>query len=551
VFLRGGGVELQADGHTVLFTPSANFNNLRGTAGFRYSVTDTGDGTAQAETVADVAVTIDVLPVNDDPLAVDDTLAVNYQDAAPGHDVLANDLDADLVEGDTLTITDFEGVTEKGALVSQATDGTLIYDPNGQFDTLAPGESTTDSFTYTIEDTAGNVASTATVSVTVSRALPPIAQDDAVETDEETPLDINVLADNGNGPDTDPEGDDALLAVVAFDTTSTLGATITQNPDGTLRYDPISVTAFNALARDESAVDAFEYTIRGEKGQMAVATVNVTVNGDNDPPVARDDQAATDETTPIVIDLLADNGAGADFDPDTTNTLSISQFAAQSFLGAAITELPDGTFRYDPTGSSQLNGLSQGANALDTFQYTLVDGFGGLAIATVTVTVAGVNDSPQAGDDTAQTDADQEIDIDVLANDTDADVGDSLTIDSSDTVSPLGATIVEVAGVLRYDPTGAAALIALAEGESVDDTFSYTIIDSEGVTSTATVTVTVAGRNDDPLAAEDGASTDADAAITIDVLAKDSDVDTSDTLVVLDHDATSTAGATVSRNGDG
>ena len=58
-------------------------------------------------------------------------------------------------------------VLTSGALVTLNADGTFDYDPNGQFDSLGVGESTTNSFSYTVADGSG-ATDTATVTVTIN-----------------------------------------------------------------------------------------------------------------------------------------------------------------------------------------------------------------------------------------------------------------------------------------------------------------------------------------------------------------------------------------------
>ena len=105
----------------------------------------------------------------------------------------------------------------------------------------------------------------------------------------------------------------------------------------------------------------------------------------------------------------------------------------------------------------------------------------------------------------ALTDEDTAVVIDgddLLANDTDDD-GDTLTITGVSALSSLGAAVVlNGDGTISYDPSG--ALDYLAEGELIDDTFTYTISDGNGGTDTATVTLTVVGINDAPSAPVDG-----------------------------------------------
>ena len=111
-----------------------------------------------------------------------------------------------------------------------------------------------------------------------------------------------------------------------------------------------------------------------------------------------------------------------------------------------------------------------------------------------------VNTAPVANADSAATDEDTAVGGNVLANDTDVDALDVLTVVGFDATSALGAGVaVDAAGNFTYDPSAAPALQALAVDESTVDTFSYAIADLAGATATATVAVTVAGVNDAPV----------------------------------------------------
>ena len=113
----------------------------------------------------------------------------------------------------------------------------------------------------------------------------PTAMDDAASTMENSTVDINVLMN-----DTDPDMD--MLSVSEINSTAVSpmdtvmlasGASVTLNMDGTLTYDP--GTAFDFLAVSESFMDSFDYQISDGTGEFATATVTVTINGVNDPPV--------------------------------------------------------------------------------------------------------------------------------------------------------------------------------------------------------------------------------------------------------------------------
>ncbi len=138
----------------------------------------------------------------------------------------------------------------------------------------------------------------------------------------------------------------------------------------------------------------------------------------------------------------------------------------------------------------------------------------------MTVTISVVNDAPTAVDDTASTNEDTAAAIAVLSNDSDPD-GDTLTV-ASVTPPTSGTVQIIVNQTLSYTPVS--NFIGV-------DSFSYTVIDGQGGSATASVTVTVSALNDSPTAADDSATTSADTTLTIDVLSNDSDPD-GDTLTV-------------------
>jgi VCBS repeat-containing protein len=178
-------------------------------------------------------------------------------------------------------------------------------------------------------------------------------------------------------------------------------------------------------------------------------------------------------------------------------------------------------------------------------------------MGTVAITVAGVNDAPQATTDAFATSEDAPLTValpGLLANDGDVD-GDAITANGFSGVSSRGASlIVNSDGSFSYDPRGVAVIESLAVGQTLNDTFSYTITDGKGGTSTATVTVAVSGANDAPVAQDDNYRTDEDSVLVVSgegVLANDTDTDAADLLTVATYDLTSAKGAPVAANDDG
>jgi VCBS repeat-containing protein len=185
---------------------------------------------------------------------------------------------------------------------------------------------------------------------------------------------------------------------------------------------------------------------------------------------------------------------GNDSDIDASDVLTISSFDAVSAQGAAVSLNGDGTFHYDPTAAAALQALGVGESVVDTFSYTISDGNGGFDTATVSISVAGRNDGPVAGDNSAVRNEDTQVSLSLaslLGNDTDVD-GDALSV--AGVSNAVGGTVSIVGGNVVFTPNanfnGAAA-------------FDYTVSDGHGGTDIGTVNVTVNAVNDAPVAGDD------------------------------------------------
>uniref|UniRef100_UPI002611FB06 Ig-like domain-containing protein n=1 Tax=uncultured Sulfitobacter sp. TaxID=191468 RepID=UPI002611FB06 len=426
-----------------------------------YTISDGNGGTD------DAVVTVQVNAVNDPPVAEDDSDATD-EDTLVTIDVLGNDVD---VDGDDLTVT--AATSDDGTVVING-NGTLDFTPDPDFN----GEAT---ISYTISDGNGGTDD-AVVTVQVNAVNdPPVAEDDAAETDEDMAVTISVLAN-----DSDPELDPLTVTGATSD-----DGTVVINDDGTITFTP------NLDFNGEATIN---YTIADDNGGEDDAVVNVTVNAVND-ILAVDDTAETDEDTPVTIDVLA-NDEDADGD-DLTVTAAASE--------QGVVEInDDGTITFTPT----LN-----FNGEATINYTIEDGQGGLDSAVVTVDVGPLNDAPVATDDVETTPEETPVTIDILVNDTDPD-GDPLTI--TEATSDDGTVEINDNGTITFTPS------LDFFGEAVID---YTISDGNGGIDDSQVFVTVTNINDAPVAVDDVAATDEDISVTISVLDNDSDPD-SDPLTV-------------------
>ncbi len=447
-----GTVTVNSDG-TLTYKGDANFN---GSDTITYSISDGKGGSATST----VAVTVNA--VNDGPLAGADKASTN-EDTAVTVNVLGNDSD---VDGDKLSVT---GASAGHGTVTVNSDGTLTYKGDANFNG-------SDTITYSISDGKGGNA-TSTVAVTVNAVNDdPVANDDSALTNEDTSVTVNVLGNDG-----DVDGD--TLTVTG---TSAGHGSVVVNADGTLTYTP------NA---NYSGGDTITYSVSDGKGGSDSATVDVTVTPDNDGPVPQNDSVTTSEDSEVTVDVLAN-----DSDPEG-NGLSVTGASA---LHGGVVLNEDGTLTYTPDANY---------HGSDTITYTVSDGEGGTASATVAVTVNSVNDAPVAGDDSASTNEDSSVTVNVLGNDSDVE-GDSLTVTGASALH--GTVVVNADGTLTYTPD------ANYHG---GDTITYSVTDGQEATSDAQVDVTVVSVNDNPVAGDDAATTDEDTSVTITVLGNDGDVD--------------------------
>ena len=327
---RGGTVSIASDSKRVIYTPAANIN---GQETFTYTVRDQTGATASA------TVTVQLRAVNDNPVAVNDSLGtVKTTDRDVFIPVLANDtLGPDT--GETLTVTQV-GTPNQGGTVRLATGGSgVIYNPRGGF-------TGNETFTYTITDGNGGT-STATVTVTVSPAVPPptVVGESFTIIEDAAAAEFNVLSN-----DLPAQTGDTLSITDAKSSNGT--ATITSN--GTrLTFAPKANFAGQELV---------VYTVRSSNGGLANGTATFTVTPVNDAPNAVDDSFSPLSSPNQSLDVLAN-------DPLVD--------AGDVYTITAITqpETGKGTVQIGPNGKT----LLYSAPSIDfsgpvVFTYTVSDG---------------------------------------------------------------------------------------------------------------------------------------------------------------------------------
>lgn len=543
ISVSAGTAEL-ASTTSITYIPEENFS---GTVTLAYRITDPSDASA------DGVITINVVPVNDPPVAQDDSFSIAERETLV-FQPLENDSDIDS--------------TSFSIIAATALTGELTFSADS-ITYVAPQEPGTDTITYTIADTEGEQAS-ATISVTITNVDDtPEAVDDSAQTAEDTAITLLPLEN-----DSDPDGDPLTLAIVSvtegsaqitseaaieftpetdFNGTASIiysitdpggnsangtititvtavndapqaqddeisvaeEETITLTPmdnDSDVDGDSLSIISAQATSGDVSfsdtditytapdtpGEDTVTYTISDPDGETATATISITINNVQDAPVAEDDSVSTNEDTAVEISPL-ENDTDEDGDSLSVTINSVTNGSAEVTASETIIYSPEENF----FGTASI-------------VYTATDTEGNSDSATITITVTPVNDAPDARNDSASTNEDTSVTVSPLANDSDAE-NDPLTIEIITTTN--GTSVVNADNSVTFTPetdfNGSARI-------------SYTLFDSSNASDTARISITVIAVNDAPIATDDTATVDEGESITLTPLDNDSDVEGDD-----------------------
>jgi VCBS repeat-containing protein len=366
------------------------------------------------------------------------------------------------------------------------------------------GGTVSDSFTYTVTNPA------------------PVAQDDALTINEDSILTaLNVKGNNGNGVDRDPDGDtpltvtqvNGLLANVGQPIDGSDGGSFTISSTGVVSFDPQQ--DFQSLDDGETATTTVTYQLSDGEGGFDTATVTVTVTGVNDTPVIVPppgpgpfdpnnfipDQTGRDSLTlnPLDVSVYFD-------DPDTSDSLTFTASGMPPWMSIS----PAGVISGTPP-----NDASTGGPNGDGIYPIVISVTDGDKTITTTLEYNIGNLPPDAVNDAYDANEDTVLNIPaatglITVNDTDPDL-DPLTVTQLNGVAltpgvpvtlPSGAILtLKADGSFAYNPNG--SFESLGIGDTATDSFTYQVGDGDGLFDTATVTITIKGANDAPIAQDD------------------------------------------------
>jgi len=283
---------------------------------------------------------------------------------------------------------------------------------------------------------------------------PPAASDDTYSVNEDTTLDAAVPGVLGN--DTDLENNPLTAALISDVTNGKL----TLNSDGSFSYTPY---------KNYSGNDAFTYMANDGIANSNAATVYITVNNKNDPPIANSQSVETTKNTDIAITL---GGSDVDGDPLTYSIVDGPLYGTLSGTAPNITYTPE----KDYIGS-------------DSFTFIVNDGTVDSDSATVSITVTKINQQPVAEGQSVTTNEDIYADITLTGSDPDSDPI-TFTIFSPPTNGTLELdSNFSSNGELTYTPE---------LNFNGSDDFTFKVNDSKIDSAPAKISITVNSINDEP-----------------------------------------------------
>ena len=418
------------------------------------------------------------------------TVTVNEVNVAPSLDPIGNKSVDELVElSFSATAVDIgsAGATLSFSLSGQPTGAAITS--GGAFSWTPTEEQGPGVYPFDVCVSDGLLSDCETISVTVNEVggnQLPIAVDDSYSTDEDTELVVGAPGVLGNDTDADL---DPLSAVKVSDP---VHGSLTLNSDGSFSYMPEG---------DYNGDDSFTYKANDGTGDSNTATVEITVNAVNDPPILGPiGLKSVDELVELSFSATA-----VDIDlPAQTLSFSLSGQPTGASINSST-----GAFSWTPTEE-------QGPGDYP-FDVCVSDGLVS-DCETITVTVNEVNVAPSL-DPIGNKSVDELVELSFSATAVGCDLPRK-PLSFSLSGQPTGAAITS-GGAFSWTPTE-------EQGPGV---YPFDVCVSDGLLSdceTISVTVNEVGGNQLPVAVDDGYSTDEDTELVVGapgVLGNDTDAD--------------------------
>ncbi|WP_460188717.1 beta strand repeat-containing protein [Thiomicrorhabdus hydrogeniphila] len=421
-------------------------------------------------------------------------------------------------ENGTLTITSYDAAT--GVIgYSYAVDGDAKTHN-------ATDDNVIDNFAITVTDDNGTSSTADSLDILITDTAP-VANNESHTLSEDSATDTA----SGNALSND-SAFDAPVGFSGWDASNSAQyGTFTANANGTYSYTLDNTNATVNALNDNSAplTETFNYTIHDADGDESTASVTITINGHTDgtPTVDVNDENGL---------AVGDNSIAEDATGAVTGTFTITAEAGVQSInvaGTTISEAQLGDLTNNPvsiTNSTDENGTltitsydaatgvigysyavdgdakthnATDDNVIDNFAITVTDDNGTSSTAD-SLDILITDTAPVANNDANSITEDSvSVSGNVITTGTGADtLGLDATVVSTTTAQTgsYGTVTINANGSYTYVlDNNNPAVQGLDTGESVTDTFSYTLTDADGDTSTADLVITVNGTNDGPV----------------------------------------------------
>lgn len=444
--------------------------------------------------------------------AVNDRIRVSEDRVARGS-VLENDDIGDPLDAVTLISGPSRGV------LKLRDDGTFRFKAAGSFDELALGEVAKEVFKYRVTDIDGDSdTARGKIRIVGKNDAPVMAAGEmsAIVDEGGQPLDLTAL---GSDVDSDDDGATLIYTITGAPAEGQAwldGADLYFETDGDMQD----------LASGETRDVFVEVTATDRHGASATGLVRVTVESAEEPVEANADT--------FVFNANVASFSGSVVANDVIpNELASVVLVGDAPAGGAFELRNDGTFSYVP--ATDLQSLALGQVSPRTFDYELTGSLGGKAQATATLQVVGVNDAPTMSDgaltaidsrDDLQPRGAFVIDLSTLGRDIDDDES-PFTLTYEVSRGPLFGNAWVEGSDLLFQAGSTLRYLDVGRSETLD--LEVMATDQHGASATSTITITIEGSDQAPVAYNDSFTVPEDEVGTFDVLANDTIIDFGDT----------------------
>ncbi|MDN3680778.1 VCBS domain-containing protein, partial [Vibrio tapetis subsp. quintayensis] len=436
-------------------------------------------------------INLTVTGTNDLPAVTGDVVGVVEEDTILSVDGTIVASDADVPDSVTMTLTSATD-TPYGLFSFNPSTGKWVYTlDNAEAQKLAENETVTEIFNIKVADTYGGITNqSVTITIKGDNDQPTISGDSSGNVKEDTTYtatgtlavaDVDVIDDHSWSVSGGGVGNFGSLSIDA-------------NGEWTYNLNNGS-NRVQRIGEGDTKKDFFTIIVDDGKGGTDTQLISITITGTNDAPRLRGSRRGdvTEDGTLSVTKQLYHG----DKDVGDTHTWTVVSSPASSLGTFVLSATGKWTFTLN-NGAAQH--LDAGDKVIESYQVKVEDQEGASKTKTVKVSIFGTNDIPTLeGDLTGDATEDIGLIVTGVLTDGDVDADDTHVYEALNPSGRYGELVLTPAGDWTYTLDNTKAQVqALADSETLTETFRVTVEDSHGAKTEKNIVVTINGNNDDP-----------------------------------------------------